>query len=215
MVEGVGHGGIVGLVVGGGPARSLGSSGSGSRAARVAAGRFRRPDGHPAPAPPRRSSCMVGRRFECRDAAGLLGPLAFRWTTVFREPGGPTAFKWSNRMQVVQAGEHRHEPAGDSARRRPAPASPPDEQPSRSKGSECAVVDLAVGADGLMVDGPETQKGGRRAPFTLRPASLPSPSGAMTPFFRHTRAAAHSKATRQPPFRPADAPDRDSGGTDG
>ena len=36
------------------------------------------------------------------DHLRALGPLAFRWTTVFREPGGPTAFKWSNRTQVVQ-----------------------------------------------------------------------------------------------------------------
>ena len=28
----------------------------------------------------------------------LLGPLKFRWTTVFREPGGPTELKWSNRI---------------------------------------------------------------------------------------------------------------------
>jgi len=36
------------------------------------------------------------------DHLRAVGPLAFRWTTVFREPGGPTAFKWSNRTQVVQ-----------------------------------------------------------------------------------------------------------------
>ena len=36
------------------------------------------------------------------DHLNAVGPLAFRWTTVFREPGGPTAFKWSNRTQVVQ-----------------------------------------------------------------------------------------------------------------
>ena len=43
------------------------------------------------------------------DHLRSVGPLAFRWTTVFREPGGPTAFKWSNRTQVVQADRPRHD----------------------------------------------------------------------------------------------------------
>ena len=43
------------------------------------------------------------------DHLRAVGPLAFRWTTVFREPGGPTAFKWSNRTQVVQADRPRHD----------------------------------------------------------------------------------------------------------
>ena len=30
------------------------------------------------------------------DHLRAVGPLAFRWTTVFREPGGPTERKWSN-----------------------------------------------------------------------------------------------------------------------
>ena len=53
----------------------------------------------------------------CLDHLNAVGPLMFRWTTVFREPGGPTARKWSNRTQVVQAEERRHEPAGDPATR--------------------------------------------------------------------------------------------------
>ena len=61
---------------------------------------------------------MVGQRFACRDAADLLGPLKFRWTTWFTKYGGPTEFKWSNRTQVVQAGERRHEPASGPAPRR-------------------------------------------------------------------------------------------------
>ena len=47
---------------------------------------------------------------------------------------------------------------------------------------------------------PATQKGGRRGSFTLRPALLPSRSGAMTPFPGRAGAAAHPKDTRRPPF---------------
>ena len=47
---------------------------------------------------------------------------------------------------------------------------------------------------------PATQKGGRRGSFTLRPALLPSRSGAMTPFLMSVGAAAHLKDTRRPPF---------------
>ena len=47
---------------------------------------------------------------------------------------------------------------------------------------------------------PATQKGGRRGSFTLRPALLPSRSGAMTPFLMSAGAAAHPKDTRRPPF---------------
>ena len=43
------------------------------------------------------------------DHLRALGPLAFRWTTVFSEPGGPTAFKWSKRTQVVQTDRPRHD----------------------------------------------------------------------------------------------------------
>ena len=43
------------------------------------------------------------------DGALLLGPLTFRWTTWFTKYGGPTAFKWSNRTQVVQADRPRHD----------------------------------------------------------------------------------------------------------
>ena len=47
---------------------------------------------------------------------------------------------------------------------------------------------------------PATQKGGRRGSFTLRPALLPSRSGAMTPFPGRAGAAAHPKDTHRPPF---------------
>ena len=47
---------------------------------------------------------------------------------------------------------------------------------------------------------PATQKGGRRGSFTLRPALLPSRSGAMTPFLMSAGAAAHPKDMRRPPF---------------
>ena len=47
---------------------------------------------------------------------------------------------------------------------------------------------------------PATQKGGRRGSFTLRPALLPSRSGAMTPFLMSAGAAAHLKDMRRPPF---------------
>ena len=49
-----------------------------------------------------------GRR-RVHSGALLLGPLKFRWTTVFRESGGPTELKWSNRTQVVQADQPRHD----------------------------------------------------------------------------------------------------------
>ena len=47
---------------------------------------------------------------------------------------------------------------------------------------------------------PAAQKGGRRISFTLRPALLPSRSGAMTPFPGRAGAAAHPKDMRRPPF---------------
>ena len=64
------------------------------------------PDGpsphRPAPTPvpdhdPRREgpSGLTAALF-CLDHLRALGPLMFRWTTVFREPGGPSARKWSN-----------------------------------------------------------------------------------------------------------------------
>ena len=59
---------------------------------------------------------------------------------------------------------------------------------------------------------PATQKGGRRGSFTLRPALLPSRSGAMTPFLMSAGAAAHPKVTRRPPFSaPPTHPGRCSG----
>ena len=45
-----------------------------------------------------------------------------------------------------------------------------------------------------------TQKGGRRGSFTLRPAPLPSRSGAITPFPVSAGAAVHPKDMRRPPF---------------
>ena len=65
--------------------------------------------------------------------------------------------------------------------------------------------------------GPATQKGGRRVSFTLRPAPLPSRSGAMTPFSGCAAPPTHPKVMRRPPFpalssRPVDAPDRGGGG---
>ena len=70
----------------------------------------------------------------------------------------------------------------------------------------------AAGADGPVVGGPTTQKGGRRISFTPRPAPLPFRSGAMTPFPGRAGAAAHPKVKRRPPFSvPAAAPDHDYG----
>ena len=68
-------------------------------------GRFRRP--RSLSAPTARPAWWDGVSHVVTRPARLdhlraVGPLAFRWTTVFREPGGPTAFKWSNRTQVVQ-----------------------------------------------------------------------------------------------------------------
>ena len=65
--------------------------------------------------------------------------------------------------------------------------------------------------------GPAAQKGGRRISFTLRPAPLPSRSGAMTPFPGCAAPPTHPKVMRQPPFpalssRPVDTPDRGGGG---
>ena len=82
---GVGRGGIGGPVVGGGPGG--------------AGGRFRRPRSRSAPTA--RPAWWDGVSHVVTRPARLdhlraVGPLAFRWTTVFREPGGPTAFKWSN-----------------------------------------------------------------------------------------------------------------------
>ena len=48
--------------------------------------------------------------------------------------------------------------------------------------------------------GPATQKGGRRISFTLRPAPLPSRSGAMTPFPGCAAPPTHPKVMRRPPF---------------
>ena len=53
---------------------------------------------------------------------------------------------------------------------------------------------------------PATQKGGRRGSFTLRPALLPSRSGALTPFLMSAGAAAHPKDMRRPPFPPRRRP---------
>ena len=47
--------------------------------------------------------------FSCLDHLRAVGPLKCRWTTVFREPGGPTEPEWSNRTQVVQADRPRHD----------------------------------------------------------------------------------------------------------
>ena len=70
----------------------------------------------------------------------------------------------------------------------------------------------AAGADGPVVGGPATQKGGWRISFTPRPAPLPFRSGAMTPFPGRAGAAAHPKVKRRPPFSaPAAAPDHDYG----
>jgi len=70
----------------------------------------------------------------------------------------------------------------------------------------------AAGADGPVVGGPTTQKGGWRISFTPRSAPLPFRSGAMTPFPGRAGAAAHPKVKRQPPFSvPAAAPDHDYG----
>ena len=56
------------------------------------------------PAPLRLDSAsrMVGRRLACRDAAGLLGPLACGWTTYVPLDHLVHEIRWSNRTQVVQ-----------------------------------------------------------------------------------------------------------------
>ena len=64
------------------------------------AGRFRRP------APAGRLAWWDGVSHVvtpsvCLDHLRALGPLAFRWTTVFREPGGPTARKWSKQESTA------------------------------------------------------------------------------------------------------------------
>ena len=74
----------------------------------------------------------------------------------------------------------------------------------------------AAGANGPVVGGPATQKGGWRISFTPRSASLPFRSGAMTPFPGRAGAAAHPKVKRQPPFSvPAAVPDHDYGPSGG
>ena len=70
----------------------------------------------------------------------------------------------------------------------------------------------AAGANGPVVGGPATQKGGWRISFTPRSAPLLFRSGAMTPFPGRAGAAAHPKVKRQPPFSvPAAVPDHDYG----
>ena len=70
----------------------------------------------------------------------------------------------------------------------------------------------AAGANGPVVGGPATQKGGWRISFTPRSAPLPFRSGAMTPFPGRAGAAAHPKVKRRPPFSvPAAVPDHDYG----
>ena len=90
------------------------------------------------PAPPRAASHRpgprtttpgekgsMGWRLACRDAADLLGPLAFRWTTWFTKYGGPTAHKWSKQKSASTS---------PPATPRPVPTSPPAEQPSGRAG---------------------------------------------------------------------------------
>ena len=93
-------------------AGAAGSAGRSSGADRVERGRFRRPRSRSAPTA--RPAWWDGVSHVVTRPARLdhlraVGPLAFRWTTVFREPGGPTAFKWSKRTQVVQADRPRHD----------------------------------------------------------------------------------------------------------
>ena len=64
----------------------------------------------------------------------------------------------------------------------PAPFTPPRARAGRWRG------------------GPAAQKGGRRVSFTLRPAPLPSRSGAMTPFSGCAAPPTHPKVMRRPPF---------------
>ena len=112
------------------------------------------------PAPPRAASHRpgprtttpgekgsMGWRLACRDAADLLGPLAFRWTTWFTKYGGPTAHKWSKQKSASTSPQ---------ATPRPAPASPPAEQPSGPARAEPASgpndkgiegVDIIIAAD--------------------------------------------------------------------
>ena len=75
------------------------------------------------PAPPRAASHRpgprtttpgekgsIGWRLACRDAADLLGPLAFRWTTWFTKYGGPTALKWSKQKSPLRARRRPRDP---------------------------------------------------------------------------------------------------------
>mgnify|MGYP000666602909 CR=1 FL=1 len=57
----------------------------------------------------------VVTRSLCLDHLRAVGPLMFRWTTVFREPGGPTEHKWSKQKSAAMS---------PLATLRPAPASP-------------------------------------------------------------------------------------------
>ena len=57
----------------------------------------------------------VVARLLCLNHLNAVGPLMFRWTTVFREPGGPTEHKWSKQKSAAMS---------PLATPRPAPASP-------------------------------------------------------------------------------------------
>mgnify|MGYP000859191501 FL=1 len=119
---------------------SLGSSGPRSRAARA--------EGCGASAPPllRPADRLawwdgvshVVTRPLCLDHLNAVGPLKFRWTTVFREPGGPTELKWSK-----QEGAAMNPPAAprefatilrDAPRDAPPP--PHHRPPNNLRGSE-------------------------------------------------------------------------------
>ena len=64
----------------------------------------------------------------------------------------------------------------------------------------------SAGAGGPMAGDSASQKGGRRVSFIPSPASLPSRSGAMTPFLGRAGTVVHPKVTRRPPFSAPPAP---------
>ena len=79
-------------------------------------GRFRRPTPFRSPIVAWWGSVShVVTRSLCLDHLRAVGPLMFRWTTVFRAPGGPTEHKWSKQKSAAMS---------PLATLRPAPASP-------------------------------------------------------------------------------------------
>ena len=139
--------------------------------------------------PPDPRGTVSGRLFSGLMAAFSLdhlcsvGPLACGWTTVFREPGGPTEHKWSNRKQVVQADRPRHDirdavppcetiggvEQGRGAGPTPPPPGPPGSRVLTTRASRTVPDDRP--ADPAAPDSPNTPGGDSSG--SSRPAPLP------------------------------------------